>query len=77
MTSREGKHENSKTGKWTEWGATATTLESIMLKPHECKCDYGKFYGNIPEYRKYLRSFRETGASRSINILESKLKYQV
>ena len=50
-------HENLNTGICPECAATATKLSNIMVNPHKEKCAHEKFYGKIPDYAKYLRTF--------------------
>ena len=45
-----GIHKNPNSGIWHEFTATKTKQNIIMVKPHEGKCTYTKFYRNIPEY---------------------------
>ena len=52
-----GLHENLKTVLWPKCVATVTKLENIMVNPHEEKCAHERFYGKIPDYAKYLRTF--------------------
>ena len=49
MMANTGLHENLKAGLWTEFAATATKLENIMVNPNEEKCSSKKFYGKIPD----------------------------
>ena len=30
-----------------------------MVNPHDKKCAHENFYGNIPDYKKYLRALGE------------------
>ena len=50
-------YKNVKTGIWSKCAATATKLKNIMVKPHETKCAHEKFYSNMADYAKYLRTF--------------------
>ena len=72
-----GMHENLKTGLWSECASTATKLENIVVKPHEEKCPYEKFYRKIPYYAKYLRTFGEMLVVRIIDTVKEKPEDQV
>ena len=52
-------NETLKTGLWPKCAATATKQENIMVDPHEEKYAHEKFYGKIPDYSKYLRTFEK------------------
>ena len=67
MMVHAGLHENPKTGPWPKYAATVTKLGNIMVNPHEEKCAHEKFYGKIPDYKKYLRTLEEMGVVRSIH----------
>ena len=41
-------YKKLKSGIWHECASAMTKLENITVKPHEDKCDYDKFYGNMP-----------------------------
>ena len=45
-----------------------------MVNPHEEKSAHEKFYGKIPDYTKYLRTFGEMGVVRSIATVKVKLE---
>ena len=70
MMARTGLHENLKTSILTEYTATKTKLETIVVKPKKEKCAHEKFYGNIPDCKKILRTFGETEVVRSINTVK-------
>ena len=61
MMAHAGIHENINTCLWPECAATGTKLEIILVKSHQEKCAHDKFYGKIPNYAKYLRTFGEMG----------------
>ena len=66
-----------KTGLHPECAAVMTKLENTMVKPHEDKRDYEKLCGNMPGYRKCLRTFEEIGFISIIFNVKSKLEDQV
>ena len=51
-----GLHENPKTVIWPEFAATGTKIEKLMVNLHEEKCAYKKFYGNMLDHTKYLKT---------------------
>ena len=44
-----------------------------MVNLNEDKCAHGKFYGNMPDYAKHLRTFVEMGVVRIIVYVKSKI----
>ena len=74
MVAPAGLHENINTGLWPKYVATTTIAENIMVNPHEEKCAHEKFYGKIPEYTKYLRTFGEIVVVHSIATVKEKLE---
>ena len=36
---------------------TFLNLKNLIVNSHREKCDYDKFYGEIPDYEKYLKTF--------------------
>ena len=63
-------HENLSTDLWPKCATTTTKPENIMVNPHEEKCAHKKFYGKIPDYKKYLRTLRGMGVLRSITTVK-------
>ena len=47
-----------------------------MVNLNEDKCAHGKFYGNMPDYAKHLRTFVEMGVVHSITTVKAKLEYR-
>ena len=45
-----------------------------MVNPHDKKCAHENFYGNIPDYKKYLRALGETEGVCSIASAKEKWK---
>ena len=65
-------HEKLKTGIWSRCEATETTLEIIMVNPHEEKCAHEMYYSKIKDYTKVLSNFKETGDVLSIINVKTK-----
>ena len=57
MMSHMGLHWNLKTGLCPKYAATVTKPEIIMADLQKVKCAYEEFYGNIPDYAKYFKTF--------------------
>ena len=74
MMAHVGLHKNLKTGLWPKCAKTVTKLENIMVNPQKEKCAHNKFYGEILDYKKYLRNFGEMGVVHSIDTVKSKLE---
>ena len=51
----------------------ATLLDSITVKPGETKCPHELFFGSVPKWARYLRTFGEVGIVKSAASIQSKL----
>ena len=66
-----GKQKRKKI--WTEAAATATKLDVILSDGVELS-PYEKFYGKLPDYSNYLRTFGEMGVLTQSNTNKMKDK---
>ena len=57
MMAHTGIHDKLKTGLCPECATNSTKLENIMINPHEEKCAHDKFYNNITDYKKNLKTY--------------------
>ena len=74
MMLQPGLHKILNTGLWPKCTENATKLNIIMVNPHGEKFTHEKFYGKLPHYTKYLRTFGEMGVVRSIDTVKVKLE---
>jgi hypothetical protein len=54
MLNNAGMNGKMREGLWAEVANTATLLVNIVVDPGETKCPYEKFYGNLPNWMRYL-----------------------
>ena len=54
-------------GLWNKCAATATKLNNMLVDAPDGKSLFKKFYGEIPKYAKYLRTFGEIGIATTSN----------
>jgi hypothetical protein len=74
MLNNAGMNGKMREGLWAEAANTATLLENIVVHPGETKCPYEKFYGNLPNWMRYLRVFGEIGVVKEHGDIKGKLK---
>ena len=61
-------------GLWAEAARIATLLDSITVKPGETKCPHELFFGDVPKWARYLRTFGEIGVVKSAAAIQRKLE---
>ena len=61
MTNYAGLTVKKRQEMWCEAAQTAMMLDNVMVQEKDGKPPHTKFYGEAPEYSKYLRTFGEIG----------------
>ena len=73
MLNQAGFNEELRHGLWAEAANLATLLDSITVKAGEEKCAYEKFFGKLPKWVRYLRTFGEVGIIKDNEKMQGKL----
>ena len=73
LLNKAGFNRKMRKGLWAEAARIATLLDSITVKPGETKCPYELFFGTLPNWARYLRTFGEVGIVKSSNPIQNKL----
>ena len=73
LLNKTGFNRSMRKGLWAEAARIATMLDSITVKPGETKCPHELFFGSVPKWARYLRTFGEVGIVKSAASIQSKL----